>query len=381
MLRAAIAPALLLVAFAACTAGPASPAPSSPTASAASEQPSARVTPPPGPLGSASSTPQPPVDPAVTLLVTNSAAQHVSFLDPARRDIERVEVGAAPHGLALGPEGRAYVATAEGVAIVDVRLRRRIALVPYRSRIPRIAYGEYRPGGMGIAVSPDGTRVYVGVYLPGGPSRIEVLDVARGMIVADVPVGDRPFDVLVSADGREAYAVDHDSFTVTVLNTADYSTRTFDVAPLGRGAYDKPHYGAVMPDGRLLLPVQGQQLVSLDPRTGGTSSAPLTANTHQHGVRLLPDGRFLIVGAEAAGRATRGPSLSVVDLRRQTERVIPLTRPHEHVAVSPDGRRAFLTGGYLLAGGWDGITMVDLESGAREEIAVPGLPFDIEVLP
>ena len=49
--------------------------------------------------------------------------------------------------------------------------------------------------------------------------------------------------------------------------------------------------------------------------------------------------------------------------------------------ISPDGRTAYLTGGYTLTGGgWDGITVIDLETRAMHEIAVPGLPLDVVVV-
>jgi hypothetical protein len=49
------------------------------------------------------------------------------------------------------------------------------------------------------------------------------------------------------------------------------------------------------------------------------------------------------------------------------------------VAVSPDGRWAYLTGGYLL-GGWDGLTIVDLQARTTRELPVPDRPQDIAVL-
>ena len=101
-----------------------------------------------------------------TLIVTNAQARQISFVDPAQGVIAQVEVGAAPWGLALTPDDRLYVATAEGIAIVDVRERKRLALVPYRAAIGEPQFGEYRSGGMGNAASPDGRQDYVGVYLP-----------------------------------------------------------------------------------------------------------------------------------------------------------------------------------------------------------------------
>ncbi len=315
------------------------------------------------------------------LVVSNALARQISFVDPARGIIEQVEVGAAPWGLALAPDQRLYVATAEGIAVVDVQKRQRLAFVPYRAAIGDVRYGEYRPGGMGIAVSPDGRQVYVGVYLPDRSSQLEVLDTEQLTIVGVAAIGVRPFDVLVSRDGRQVYTIDHDSYTITVIDPLTLTTRTVAVAPLGGGAFDKPHYAAQDEDGRLWLPYQGQALVELDPNSDQFTTTPLTANTHQHGIVFTPDGdTLLIIGTGAAGETTKGPSLTLLDRQTMAEEVLPLSRPHEKVAVSPDGRWAYLTGGYLLAGGWDGLTIVDLQSNSITELVVPDRPLDIIVL-
>ncbi len=337
-----------------------------------------------------------------TLLVTNSAARHVSFVSPAAGVLAQVEVGAAPWGIALAPatgpaetRGCAYVSTAEGVAVVqtaDESQRERVALVPYRDQAalmpPR--FGEYRPGGMGIAVSPDGALVYVGVYLANGPSRLDVLDAERLEVIGSVAIGVRPFEVLAgtAANGMpEAFAIDHDSYTVTVVDATDPTrprARALPAAPMGRSAFDKPHYGVVRPtDGRLLLPYQGRVLFVLDPATGRGASFPLRSDTHQHGVALSPDERHLyVVGTGPAGGANGPPGLSIVNLEAMTEEFLRLPRPHERLAVDPDGSRVYLAGGYSFAdGGWDGLTVIDLTTRAVTEVPVPARPLDVVVLP
>ena len=52
--------------------------------------------------------------------------------------------------------------------------------------------------------------------------------------------------------------------------------------------------------------------------------------------------------------------------------------PHEEVALTEDGKTAILTGGYTFAeGGWDGITRIDLETGAVESTRLDGMPLGI----
>ncbi|MFI8293489.1 hypothetical protein ACIGBL_30565 [Streptomyces sp. NPDC085614] len=355
--------------------GPASPT-AGPTTPAEGTTPPARAS-------------RPVTTPAGTLLVTDFGADTVTFVDPAKGAIGSVRVGTAPYGLALGADGRAWVTTAEGVAVVDTRTRERLALVPYTTGTGAVTTGEYRGGGMGIALSPDGARAYVGVNVPGGNGTLEIVDTRDLTVTGAVPVGRRPFDVDVSRDGAEVHVTNHDSFDVTVVPAAtaggDGGTRRIEVAPYGTegglGSWLKPHYTVVRPsDGRLLLPFEGERLADVDPRTGRTEIRTMTADTHQHGAAVTPDGTLLVVGTGPVDPSSdRGPSLTV---RRPdgSERIVPLDGPHENVAVSKDGRTAYVTGGFTRDGYWDGLTVVDLASGDTRRVAAGERPLGVVVL-
>ncbi|MFH8621659.1 hypothetical protein ACH4A8_07065 [Streptomyces vietnamensis] len=359
---------------AASAAGTTAPAGTSPTTG--SPAPGSPVTVTPGPDGT--------VAPG-TLLVSDFGSDTVTFVDPARGATGSVEVGTAPYGLAVGEDGRAWVATAEGVAVVDTVSRERLALIPYRTDTGPVTTGEYRGGGMGIALAPDGRRVYVGVNVPGGNGTLEVLDTATLKVTDAVPVGRRPFDVDVSRDGAEVYATNHDSFDVTVVAVKTLETRRIEVAPYGTegglGSWLKPHYTAVRPsDGKLLLPFEGERLAVVDPRTGRTTIEPMTANTHQHGTTVTADGTLLTVGTGPIDPdVDEGPSLTV-RTPGGAERVYPLEGPHESVAVSRDGRTAYVTGGFTRDGYWDGLTVIDLDSGDTRRLPAGSRPLGIAVL-
>lgn len=377
MRRAASAAAAALVLATGCAAGGEPGSAPRPSASAQAASPSAATPSASAPSGRT---------PSGTVLVADFGADTVTFVDPARGAFDSVEVGTAPYGLAVGDDGRAWVATAEGVAVVDTATRSRIALVPYETDgIGPPGHGEYRGGGMGIALAPDGRHAYVGVNRPGGNGAVEVVDTASLEVTGTAAVGRRPFDVDVSRDGREVYATDHDSFDVTVVSTGTLATRRIEVAPYGTGgglgSWLKPHYAVVRPsDGRLLLPFEGERLVVLDPATGTSRIEAMTADTHQHGAAITADGTLLVVGTGPIDPSTdEGPSLTVraPDGR---ERVIPLDGPHEDVAVSPDGRTAYVTGGFTRDGYWDGITVVDLPSGDTRRLDAGSRPLGVAVL-
>ncbi|MEU6898089.1 YncE family protein [Streptomyces virginiae] len=340
----------------------------------------------PGPAPSAAAPlPAGAPTPQGMLLTADFGGDTVTFVDPERGAVASVPVGRAPYALAVGADGLAWVATAEDVAVVDTRARVRVARIPYRTATGPVTDGEYRGGGMGIALSPDGARAYVGVNVPGTTGVLEVLDTATREVTAVVPVGRRPFDVDVSRDGAEVYVTGHDSFDVTVVAAGPLGTRRIEVAPYGTegglGSWLKPHYTAVRPsDGKLLLPFEGERLAVVDPRTGRTTVEPMTADTHQHGAALTADGRLLVVGTGAVRPGGgRGPSLTVRS-PDGTERVHPLEGPHEDVAVSRDGRTAYVTGGHTRDGYWNGITVVDLDTGATRRLPAGTRPLGIAVL-
>ena len=327
--------------------------------------------------------------PRGTLLVTDFGSDTVTFVDPAGRgaaaDLGSVRVGTAPYGIALGEDGTAWVATAEGVAAVDTRTRERTALVRYRTDTGPVTTGEYRGGGMGIALSPDGSRVYVGVNVPGGKGALEVVDTERREVTRVVPVGRRPFDVDVSRDGRQVYATNHDSFDVSVVDTGDWTARRIEVAPYGTegglGSWLKPHYTAVRPwDGALLLPFEGERLAVVDPGTGRVRIEDMTANTHQHGITAGADGTLYVVGTGPIDPSEDdGPSLTVRSPDGD-ERVVPLDGPHETVALSADGRTAYVSGGFTRDGYWNGLSAVDVATGRVTRLPVGERPLAVAVL-
>lgn len=379
---------LLLLFLPACTATPGPVASSSPANS-----PTQRVTTPPPEPPAPSTTPGTPTPTAPEqslVLATDAAGTDLLFIDPADTDSpveESLPVGAAPWDVYVAGD-RAFVSTAEGVAVVDLAERRRTALIPYANPTGPITYGEYRAGGTGIVASADGSTVYVAVLRADGTSVLEKIDVSDGRSVGAVEVGLRPFDVLLSADGTEIYTIDHDSFSVHVVDAGTLAVRRIEVAPFGTqgglASWEKPHYGAIDDAGNLLLPYQGLALAVVDPSTGTVTVDEMTANSHQHGTALAGQ-RLLVVGTGAFGNATGSPNLTIRDLATGVEEIVPLNRLHETVVpwVHPGNGRtyALLSGGYTRDGFWPGVTVIDLETLEQSELVVPGRPQSLAVIP
>lgn len=363
------------LAMAGCTA--ADPVPEKPSASP-SQRPSATA---PAPSQTSASADGPA---SSILLATLAHSDQIARIDPANEDsaaIEFLSVGAAPWGVGIhSPTHTAFVSTAEGLAIVDLVTFTRRSLIPYLHPAPRISQGEYRPGGLGLAVAPDGSAVYVAVSVDTQTCFLEEFDVQRGVFTGSVLVGWRSFDVVVAPDGSWVATIDHDSFTVTVVDPISLRATTHEIAPFGTegglASWEKLHYAAVEPDGTIVLPVQGKVVVRLNPLTGEISTIPSTANSHAHGTALA--GRHLMtVGTGSFGNADGVPNLSVLNLDTGNERIAPLDVPHETVTAWTDAAGsewAVVAGGNTRDEGWDGITLVRLADLEQRKLNVPGYP-------
>ena len=168
------------------------------------------------------------------LVVTCASAREIAIVDPDTGMLDLIEVGAAPHGLALHPDGRAFVATADGVAVLDLARQQRTALVPYSVDVGPPRVGEYRPGGMGIAVTPDGSRVAVAVYRAGAPS---LLDKVIGLYLTNSQTLIEKLHAALAGGDRDgarqaAHALASSSGNVGAMNLASLC-RQFESASAG----------------------------------------------------------------------------------------------------------------------------------------------------
>jgi len=113
-------------------------------------------------------------------------------------------VGASPVQAA---PGRAYVSSsrANTVSVVDTATNAIVTTIP-------IGHGPD-----GLAVTPDGSRVYVA----NADGTVSVIDTASNTVVATVTVGGRPSWVTIAPDGTRAWVTGFDRTSVvdTASNT------------------------------------------------------------------------------------------------------------------------------------------------------------------
>jgi YVTN family beta-propeller protein len=97
-------------------------------------------------------------------------------------------------------------------------------------------------GPLGVAVSPDGSKVYI-TNDNDNPGTVSVIDTATNTVTATIPVGVAPVGVAVSLDGSMVYVANFGSGTVSVITTA--TNTVIATIPIG----PSPEGLAVTPDG------------------------------------------------------------------------------------------------------------------------------------
>jgi DNA-binding beta-propeller fold protein YncE len=197
-----------------------------------------------------------------------------------------------------------------------------------------------------IAVHPDGGFLAAVIELgdPAAPGRVELRATADGALIKALPVGVGPDAGVFSADGRWLVVADEaEEFTF------DAATRTFRSAPggvtridLGQGPAAATALTLTLPDlGALPGAVdasQGRMLErNVDVNGDGKATAPADLNRDgdidDEKVAVGRFGGVTVYGDEAQGELFHLPiSGASADLLEP-----------EHLAISPDGTRAYLT--------------------------------------
>src|SRR5258708_11574234 len=136
-----------------------------------------------------------------------------------------------PGGVAVSPDGsKVYVTnsiTFTGtVSVIDAATNTVSATIPVGPC----------PGG--VAVSPDGTKVYVTIF----SNAVSVIDTATNTVSATIPLGPPgtdPIGVAVSRDGSRVYVANL-SGTVSVIDAATNTVgATIPLGPPGTGIPDR----------------------------------------------------------------------------------------------------------------------------------------------
>ncbi|RXA21923.1 PKD domain-containing protein [Methanosarcina sp. MSH10X1] len=235
--------------------------------------------------------------------------------------------GDQPFGVAVTPDGTRVYVTNEGsgtITVIDTTTNNVTALVDVKG-VPR-----------GITVSPDGTKAYV-VTASGTRGTVSVIDTATNNVTATVKAGNDPQGVAVSPDGTEVYVANKNSHTVSIIDTARNKLKaTVSVAYMPRYSGSGPVGIVVTPDG-LKAYVANYYTVSVIDIATKTVTDTVNLGGGLCGVAVSPDGTKVYVAN------SWDCSVSIIDTATNTvTATVKVGDSPSGIAVTPDGAKVYV---------------------------------------
>jgi YVTN family beta-propeller protein len=146
----------------------------------------------------------------VRVLQTNAAGDNVHVIDPVtNRVVGTIEGIEVPHGIAISPDGGRIYVTNESMVTLDVV---DAGTFKVTKRIPLSG----RPNN--VATSKDGSKVYVAIVE--APGAVDVIDAKSLTNVKKVSTKGGIHNVYVTPDGKFAVAGSIPEKTISVIDTA-----------------------------------------------------------------------------------------------------------------------------------------------------------------
>jgi len=166
-----------------------------------------------------------------------------------------------------------------------------------------------------------------------------VVDPAAGKVLATVPVGQGPHELVVSSDGKYAFAANYGTgpapgSTISMIDiAAAREVRRIDVSPLRR-----PH-GLWFTGGKLYFSAEADKKIArYDPATDKIDWQFETGQNTTHMVMLSKDGKTILTSNISSG------TVSVIQAGADgnwTQTVVNVGRGPEGIDIAPDGKTAW----------------------------------------
>ncbi|MDB4904223.1 MAG: vgb 1 [Mucilaginibacter sp.] len=177
---------------------------------------------------------------------------------------------------------------------------------------------------------------------------LAIIDPATLKVIARVPVGSDPHEVIASADGKTAYVTIYGGGSLHELNVIDLvgqkALPTLDTRPLMG-----PH-GITFVDGKVWFTAEGTKTIGrYDPATGKFDWVMGTGQDRTHMIYVTPDAKKVYTTNVASGtvsilmdsliKPTPSPNGFTPPAHRDwTQTLIPVSKGSEGFDVSPNGK-------------------------------------------
>jgi len=234
----------------------------------------------------------------------------VEILDTATNAvIAQIPTLPGPVGVVVAPDNsKAYVVNNNFNATANLL---QIDLTSY-SITNSIAINSAGEGPFTLAISPDGTQLYVtsNAGPGGGPGLFQVVNLASSAVTTALTLGDDPSGTAVTPNGAQVYVTNSDDGTVSVISTATAAiTATINVG-------NTPFGLAPSPGGsQMWVANTGDGTISVIDTATNTVVSTIQGIDNANSVGFTPDGVTAYVpnGGTGDGNST----VSVIDVASQ----------------------------------------------------------------
>ncbi|MFQ5628667.1 MAG: beta-propeller fold lactonase family protein, partial [bacterium] len=180
--------------------------------------------------------------------VTNFDAFNGNFVQvintATMQKIEELQVGFAPHGINFSHDGQFIYITnyfSDSISIIRADNHEEVDRVLLAEGLNPIRSTIYRP--LQVVLTPDDRFAYVSCF---GAGQVRVLDTITRTVIAVVTVGEGPFLLEITPDGKFVYVANLLSHNVSVIRVEDNQV----AVTIENESFANPHGVAFSKDGR-----------------------------------------------------------------------------------------------------------------------------------
>ena len=259
--------------------------------------------------------------------ITSITDATVSVIDTATDAVVATIPAGPSAGIAVSSDGsRVYVTNGtHEVGVIDGTTRTLIATIT----LPH--------GPFSYALNPAGTRLYASMNEHNTVNQVAVIDTSANSVLATVTVGQGPTNLAVTPDGKWAYVENSGEGTVSVIDTATNTA----VAKIGTpGGAIGGGMVAVNPQGTRVYATiaDSNRLWVIDTATKSLLTT-ISTGVYPQGVAVGPTGARVYV----SNHRNSPPTVSVIDATTDTViTTVPVGPNPQGVGVTPDGARVYV---------------------------------------
>ena len=184
---------------------------------------------------------------------------------------------------------------------------------------------------------------------------VAIVDPGALKVVARVPAGEDPHEVVVSSDGSRAFISNYGGFRIpqNTLSVVDLSSQKA-LAPVDLGPLKAPHGLDVVND-KVYFTAEGSKVIgSYDPATKQLEWVVGTGQDRTHMLKVMPDLSAIFIASMTSNTIGVFEHNKNADASGWTQTNIPVGKAPEGFDVSPDGKELW------AASHQDTVTIVDI---------------------